>query len=381
MAGDGLCCSGSRRFLPRAVGTDRGQGSPCQPRCRQSRARSSGGEAAAGQVLEGPQAMQLPALLLLLLPALLPPAGTSDPGHPCPVEMNKVKDLLEVNCTGQALSAVPPDLPADTGILLLSANRLVSVSTASFLPLPQLQDLDLSDTGLVALHPGPALPALRELILSRNALEALPALQGLPGLTRLALAHNRVAALAPGAFRAVPRLQDLDLRGNRLRTLPAAAFAGLRALKDLDISDNALEELPKELLQDLQGLETLWLSGNRLRSLPSGFFPEGQVFMYVFLTENPWHCDCGLHYLRGWIRRNEGSVYQPERGLEKTKVEVAPERVLCHSPPEHQGKPVIHFKPNCGNVGDGEEEEEDDYGDGDEAVEEAAKAAVPPPHP
>ncbi|KAM8986595.1 platelet glycoprotein Ib alpha chain [Ara ararauna] len=327
------------------------------------------------------QAMQLPAPLLLLLPALLSPAGTSHPGHPCSVEMNKVKDLLEVNCTGQALSAVPPDLPADTGILLLSANRLVSVSITSFLPLPQLQDLDLSDTGLVALHLGPPLPALRELLLSRNALEALPALQGLPALTRLALAHNRVAALASEAFRAVPHLQDLDLRGNLLRTLPAGAFAGLRALKDLDISDNALEELPKELLRDLQGLETLWLSGNRLRSLPSGFFPEGQIFMYVFLTENPWHCDCGLHYLRGWIRRNEGSVYQPERGLEKTKVEVAPERVLCHSPPEHQGKPIIHFKPNCGNVGDGEEEEEDDYGDGDAAVEEAAKAAMPPPQP
>ncbi|XP_061322928.1 platelet glycoprotein Ib alpha chain-like [Pezoporus flaviventris] len=328
--------------------------------------------------------MQLPALLLLLLllPALPAPAGTSDPGQPCPVEMNKVKDLLEVNCTGQALSAVPPGLPADTGILLLGANRLVSVSIASFPPLPRLQDLDLSDNGLEALRAGPPLPALRELILSRNALQALPALQGLPALSRLALGHNRVAALPPGAFRAVPRLQDLDLRGNRLRTLPPDAFAGLGALKDLDVSDNALEELPRELLQDLRRLETLWLSGNRLRSLPSGFFPEGQLFMYVFLTENPWHCDCRLHYLRGWIRRNEGSVYQPERGLEKTKVEVAPERVLCHSPPEHQGKPIIHFKPNCANVGDEEEEEEEeDYGDGEETAGKAAKAAGSPPHP
>lgn len=327
------------------------------------------------------QAMRILALLPLILPALLPTAGTTDPGQPCPSEMNKVKDLLEVNCTGQGLSAVPPDLPADTGILLLSANRLASLSTAAFLPLTQLQDLDLADNRLAALHTGLPLPSLRELILSRNMLGALPALQGLPALTHLAVAHNSLATLAPGAFRAVTRLQDLDLRGNRLQTLPQEAFAGLRALKYLDLSDNLLEELPKELLQDLQKLETLWLSGNRLRTLPTNFFPEGHLFAYVFLTENPWHCDCNLRYLRAWIWQNDGSVYQPERGLEKTKVEVAPEKVLCHSPPEHWRKPIIRFKPNCGNVGDAEEEEEDEYYDEEETMEKATMISFSPPHP
>ncbi|XP_010162009.1 platelet glycoprotein Ib alpha chain [Antrostomus carolinensis] len=323
--------------------------------------------------------MQIPALLLLIL--LLPPASTAAPGQPCPSEMNKVKDLLEVNCTGQGLSVVPPDLPKDTGILLLSTNRLVSLSTTAFLPLTQLQDLDLSDNGLVALHTGPQLPSLRELILSHNALGALPALQSLPALTRLAVAHNSLVTLAPGAFRAVKQLQDLDLRGNQLRTLPQDTFAGLRALKDLDLSDNLLEELPKELLQDLQKLETLWLSGNRLRTLPTDFFPEGHLFAYVFLTENPWHCDCDLRYLRAWIRQNEGSVYEPERGLEKTKVEVAPEKVLCQSPPEHWRKPIIHFKPNCGNVGDTDEEEEDEYYDEEETMKKATMPTFFPSHP
>ncbi|KAM6332184.1 platelet glycoprotein Ib alpha chain isoform 3-T3 [Alca torda] len=331
--------------------------------------------------MEGPRAMRVLAMLLLILLALLPTASTTNPGQPCLSEMNKVKDLLEVNCTGQGLSAVPPDLPGDTGILLLSANRLVSLSTDAFLPLAQLQDLDLSDNGLVALRTGALLPSLRELILSRNALGALPPLQGLPALTRLAVAHNSLAALAPGAFLTVQRLQDLDLRGNQLRTLPQEAFVGLRALKDLDLSDNLLEELPKELLQGLQKLETLWLSGNRLRTLPTGFFPEGHLFAYVFLTENPWHCDCDLHYLRSWILQNEGSVYQPERGLEKTKVEVAPEKVLCHSPPEHQRKPVIRFKPNCRNVGDMDEEEEDEYDEEEEPMEKSTMIPFFPIHP
>ncbi|XP_014818197.1 PREDICTED: platelet glycoprotein Ib alpha chain isoform X1 [Calidris pugnax] len=332
-------------------------------------------------MLEGPRAMRVFALLLLILPALLPPASPTNPGQPCPSEMNKVKDLLEVNCTGQALSAVPQDLPMDTGILLLSANRLVSVSINTFLPLTQLQDLDLSDNGLVDLHMGPQLQSLRELILSRNALGALPALQGLPKLTRLAVAHNSLSELAPRAFLAVKELQDLDLRGNQLRTLPQEVFEGLRALKDLDLSDNLLEELPRELLQSLQKLETLWLSGNRLRTLPTGFFPEGHLFAYVFLTENPWHCDCDLYYLRHWILENEGSVYQPERGLEKTKVEVAPQKVLCHSPPEHQRKPVIRFKLNCRNVGDVDEYEEDGYDDVEETTAKATMITFSPHRP
>ncbi|XP_008491780.2 platelet glycoprotein Ib alpha chain [Calypte anna] len=310
--------------------------------------------------------MQVPALLLLILPVLLPSATRA---QPCPSEMNKIKDLLEVNCTGQGLSSVPLDLPTDTGILLLSANRLTSLSTASFLSLTQLQDLDLSDNGMADLQTGARLPSLKELLLSHNVLGSLPTLRGLPQLTRLSVAHNNLATLAPGAFRAVSGLQDLDLRGNRLRRLPQDVFAGLRELKDLDLSDNLLEELPRELLQDLQKLETLWLSGNLLQTLPTDFFPEGHFFAYVFLTENPWNCDCDLRYLRSWIQRNSDSVYQPERGLEKTKVEVAPEKVLCHSPPEHRHRPIIKFKPNCGNVGDTDEDEEYDYDQGEEAME------------
>uniref|UniRef100_A0A8C9KPU9 Uncharacterized protein n=1 Tax=Serinus canaria TaxID=9135 RepID=A0A8C9KPU9_SERCA len=119
-------------------------------------------------------------------------------------EMNKVKDLLEVNCTGQALTTVPPDLPVDTGILLLSDNRLESLSTTAFLSLTQLQDLDLANNGLVALCTEALLLSLKELTLSHNALAALPDLKGLPALTHLAVAHNSLETLAPRAFCTVP---------------------------------------------------------------------------------------------------------------------------------------------------------------------------------
>ncbi|XP_032938090.1 platelet glycoprotein Ib alpha chain-like [Catharus ustulatus] len=323
-------------------------------------------------MLEDLQAMLVPTLTLVTLLVLLPPAQS------CPSEMNKVKDLLEVNCTGQALSTVPSDLPADTGILLLSDNRLESLSTAAFLNLTQLQDVDLANNGLVTLYTGDQLPSLKELTLSHNALVALPDLQGLPSLTHLAVAHNSLETLAPGAFRTVPQLQNLDLRGNKMQKLPQEAFAGLRALRELDLSDNFLKELPKELLQDLQKLETLWLSGNQLRTLPTGFFPKGHIFMYVFLTENPWHCNCDLYYLQTWIQKNSDVVYQPERHLEETKVEVAPEKVLCNSPAEHRLKPIMDLKLNCSIVEDADEEGGDEYDDEEETREKATMTTFSP---
>uniref|UniRef100_A0A452GLY8 LRRCT domain-containing protein n=1 Tax=Gopherus agassizii TaxID=38772 RepID=A0A452GLY8_9SAUR len=242
-----------------------------------------------------------------------------------------------VNCSGQGLSVVPLALPRNTGILLLSTNRLASVSTASFQHLPELAELDLSGNVLGVLHTVAPLLLLQELILSHNALEVLPTLQGLPALTRLTLAHNNISELLPGAFRDVGKLTELNLRGNQLRTLPEEAFEGLAGLKDLDLSDNALEELPQGLLAGLE-LNTLWLSGNQLRTLPSGFFPEGHMFAYVYLAGNPWRCDCGLAYLQEWIVDNVISIYIQEQKSDGLLTQNDPQSPVCDSPLRHHGK-------------------------------------------
>ncbi|KAM7163241.1 platelet glycoprotein Ib alpha chain-like [Macrochelys suwanniensis] len=287
----------------------------------------------------------------LALLALLSVAGSVGPGEPCPSEINLIKDRLQVNCSGQGLSVVPLALPRNTGILLLSTNRLASVSTASFQHLPELAELDLSGNGLGALHTGPPLPLLQVLVLSHNALGVLPTLQGLPALTRLALAHNNISGLVPGAFRAVGQLKVLNLRGNQLQTLPEEAFEGVAGLKDLDLSDNALDELPQGLLAGLE-LETLRLSGNQLRTLSSGFFPEGHVFAYVFLAGNPWRCDCGLAYLRGWIADNDFSVYIQEQRSDGLLIKNNPRSPVCDAPLRHRGSPVVDLQQACGKAGD-----------------------------
>lgn len=290
--------------------------------------------------------MASPAAAALLVVLAL--ARALDPAGPCAYEKNQIKDLLQADCEGRGLTQVPPGLEKDTGILLLSANRLAQVSTASFGHLHNLTDLDLSRNGLGELEATAPLPGLRELDLSHNALRRLPALEGFPGLLRLALGHNALSGLPQGGgFRALRQLVDLELQGNGLETLPEAALAGLAALKDLDLSDNCLTALPPELLAGLGSLETLRLERNRLQSVPEGFFPEGHFFAYVYLTGNPWLCDCALDYLRNWITENAFSVYTRVQGPQKEITENQPEKVTCHNPPDERGQPVMDFSLEC----------------------------------
>ncbi|XP_033025002.1 platelet glycoprotein Ib alpha chain-like [Lacerta agilis] len=291
----------------------------------------------------------LPCAPSVLLATLLAVAGAPEPAPPCESEMNKIKDLLQVSCVGKGLSSVPAGLPSDTGILLLGSNRLSRVSLASFQHLSALVELDLSNNSLTALDTGGApLPGLQQLDLSHNGLRSLPALQGMPALKHLDLAHNALSRLPAGGFRALRALEKLELQGNGIRDLPEAAFEGLQELKDVDLADNLLEELPGGLLAGLGNLEILRLERNRLQRVPTGFFPAENYFVYLYLAENPWVCDCALAYLRDYIVENEGSVYtRVVQGPGKEITEHKPESVECQEPASEKGRPVMHFQAHC----------------------------------
>ncbi|XP_042329868.1 platelet glycoprotein Ib alpha chain [Sceloporus undulatus] len=315
------------------------------------------------KMLQDPPTAVLRLVLLTLLDRLVPPARATEAPELCEVEMNKIKDLLQVSCVEKGLAGLPAGLPTATGLLLLGSNRLgPRLSLAAFQPLAQLSELDLSNNSLSTLETGAPLPHLQQLALSHNALDSLPDFQGLPALTRLALGHNALTQLQEGAFRALGGLQDLQLQGNQLRRLPSGAFQGLQDLQDLDLSDNHLEALPWDLLAGLKALEILRLERNRLQTVPDGFFPEENTFVYVYLAENPWSCNCRLAYLQAWILDHDYSIYTRVQVAEKEVTENDPQSVKCQAPPKEKGRPVMLFKTACRKLGDsdgGEGEKEE----------------------
>uniref|UniRef100_A0A8C3X334 Glycoprotein IX platelet n=1 Tax=Catagonus wagneri TaxID=51154 RepID=A0A8C3X334_9CETA len=46
----------------------------------------------------------------------------------------------------------------------------------------------------------------------------------------------------------------------------------------------------------------LLLANNSLRSVPPGAFDHMLQLQTLDVAHNPWHCDCGLTYLRLWLR-------------------------------------------------------------------------------
>ncbi|XP_012385929.2 leucine-rich repeat-containing protein 24 [Dasypus novemcinctus] len=228
--------------------------------------------------------MAVGALTLLLL-LLLPPPPPLLPGLPpraagCPAVCRCYSATVE--CGAQRLRALPPGIPPGTQTLFLQDNRIARLEPGALAPLAALRRLYLHNNSLHSLEPSAfrAQPRLLELALTGNQLRGLRggAFTGLAQLRVLYLADNELARLLDFTFLHLPRLQELHLQQNSIELLEDQALAGLSSLALLDLSRNRLGTISREALQPLASLQVLRL------------------------TENPWRCDCALHWLGAWIK-------------------------------------------------------------------------------
>ncbi|XP_051923260.1 platelet glycoprotein Ib beta chain isoform X1 [Hippocampus zosterae] len=80
-----------------------------------------------------------------------------------------------------------------------------------------------------------------------------------------------------------------------------------------------------------EGTTELRLHNNRLTTLPNGLLDNLASLRRVSLYRNPWTCDCGVLYLRAWLRHRPGGSYSSQF------------HVNCSSPPHLRGRLVEYL--------------------------------------
>ncbi|KAF5920969.1 leucine-rich repeat-containing protein 24 isoform X2 [Diceros bicornis minor] len=262
----------------------------------------------------------VPALVLLSLLSVpsLPPRATG-----CPTACRCYSTTVE--CGALRLHIIPPGIPPGTQTLFLQDNSIMRLEPGVLAPLTALRHLYLHNNSLRTLEPGAfhAQPRLLELALTSNRLRGLRvgAFTGLAQLRVLYLAGNQLVQLLDFTFLHLPRLQELHLQENSIELLEDKALAGLSSLALLDLSRNQLGTISREALQPLASLQVLRL------------------------TENPWRCDCALHWLGAWIkeggqrllssRDKKITCAEPPRLALQSLLDVSGSSLICIPPSVH----------------------------------------------
>ncbi|XP_042217430.1 carboxypeptidase N subunit 2-like [Homarus americanus] len=280
-------------------------------------------------------------------------------GLPEPV-FKKLYNLYLLNLATNAITHLKEEIFFDLESLEdldLSENKLQELPQLVFYKLKSLKLLKMNHNELTRLPYGvfSNLFNLKELYMHNNYIESLPTgvFRDLHNLTFLEITSNRIVQvnykdfLSMGNLRSLflgqnlishiqnktfvgtPKLEKLYLFSNKIESVELAAFSGLNSLSWLLMNNNLLRQLPRAIFRRTPSLRRLQIDSNKFMKLPEGLLDELKRVEQVKLSMNPWHCDCFILYLTGWLHRNPDKIWdrQPK----------------CRGPGDLGGKPVIEM--------------------------------------
>ncbi|KAJ8387646.1 hypothetical protein AAFF_G00151960 [Aldrovandia affinis] len=247
-------------------------------------------------------------LLLLLLLAVHAPGALGCPsGCRC--------YSLTVECGSLALQDIPPGIPPAIQTLFLQDNSIGQIRLQDLSHLSRLHYLYLQNNSISALEPG--------------------AFHSQAQLLELALNGNRIHLLTAEVFQGLEHLRILYLAGNQITRLQDYTFNSLQRLQELHLQENSVEVLGEQALAGLSSLALLDLSRNNLRTLRQASLHPLVSLQVLRLTDNPWRCDCALHWLRSWIN-----------GEGQRLLSSAERRLLCTEPPRLSHRSLVEVPGN-----------------------------------
>lgn len=244
-----------------------------------------------------------------------------------------------------------------------------SVESSVFNHIGSVDTLDLSDNDLYIFPTHTdlqTLRVLRNLTLQGNKLKELnnDQFQGL-NLDTLDLSRNSITKIESNVFRSVGSIRYLFLSYNNLNFLPDFVFQpmaeqiinlqldnnkgltqlppnlfnGMYTLTDLNLSSCSLQFIHDRQFQQLHNLHTIDIAGNFLKNIPLTFVEKASFMTHVKLEGNPWHCDCLIKPMRGWLQSNRASsVIYCSGAYEGFSTNCR--SLSCASPPNLVGKDI-----------------------------------------
>ncbi|XP_053177727.1 leucine-rich repeat-containing protein 24-like [Scomber japonicus] len=240
-------------------------------------------------------------LSLLFLSVLLLSLHTLGRASPsCPVSCRCYS--LTVECGSTGLQGIPKHIPSSTQTIFLQDNVIGQIRRQDLSLLRHLHYLYLQNNTISAVEPG--------------------SFQNQGQLLELALNGNRIHLVTADMFHGLEHLRILYLAGNDIMRLLDYTFRGLQRLQELHLQHNSIEMLADQALVGLTSLALLDLSRNNLHTIGPASLRPLVSLQVLRITDNPWRCDCALHWLRSWI---------DEEG--QRLLSSAERRLVCTEPP------------------------------------------------
>ncbi|XP_075881249.1 asporin [Nelusetta ayraudi] len=214
-----------------------------------------------------------------------------------------------VQCSDQALIAVPEKIPEDTVLIDLQNNDITEIKEDDFKGLSKLYGLFFINNKISKIHPKAFknMDNLRLLYLSYNQLTEIPANLP-PNVIELRFHENNINKIQKDAFRGLTKLHVLELGANPLPNsgIALGAFNGFSTLyvgiaeakltyipKDLpssitqlNLDYNQISKVEVEDFQRYKNLQRLGLGFNQIKSVENGSLASTPNIREIHLDNN-----------------------------------------------------------------------------------------------